>query len=513
MATPFQKMYEKYDILSEAREHISEKSSEYQDCIQGTKGGPKEKKLAAQIIAKFFKHFPHLHDQALNSILDLCEDCDSEIRICAIKVLPTLCKENKELVINIASILAQLLQLDVPDYNVACNSLVQVFKIDPLNAIKGIFNNLHAMDEESLREKIVEFLYTKLIKLLESNETQEINDILLKEAKKMIQDCSSEEFMILITYLLGTKWAKLEGQQEIINLIAEKIEINDILSLNDIDRLILCVDLVIPLFNFNNDSSKFVTYYCQEVLPKLDEIVTLQNGEQLQIKLLRQLALMSSHCNHITQETLNSLFQCLKQFIPLPPEDVDLSKSPDLKFCHVECLLYSFHKLGKSLPEFLLNDQEKLTEFRARLQYFSRGVSGCKRGLKIATNEKLSQAVLDKVNLTPQVLDNLLVIIKDLFHQTPLYKANVKLSFTMIESTTAKIEKKSTSSSAKRPSHTPITFDSANGNSKQPRGEDRKLYQPPSGKFSSGFGGRSRAGGSWSRGGQRPKGRNTSWRN
>lgn len=34
----------------------------------------KEKKLAAQIIVKFFKHFPTLQNQALNAIIDLCED-------------------------------------------------------------------------------------------------------------------------------------------------------------------------------------------------------------------------------------------------------------------------------------------------------------------------------------------------------------------------------------------------------------------------------------------------------
>lgn len=34
----------------------------------------KEKKLAAQIIVKFFKHFPALQNQALNAIIDLCED-------------------------------------------------------------------------------------------------------------------------------------------------------------------------------------------------------------------------------------------------------------------------------------------------------------------------------------------------------------------------------------------------------------------------------------------------------
>lgn len=47
---------------------------EYLHCIKGAAGSVKEKKLAAQIIVKFFKHFPALQDQALNAIIDLCED-------------------------------------------------------------------------------------------------------------------------------------------------------------------------------------------------------------------------------------------------------------------------------------------------------------------------------------------------------------------------------------------------------------------------------------------------------
>lgn len=45
------------------------------------KGGAKEKRLAAQFIPKFFKHFPELADSAINAQLDLCEDEDVSVRI------------------------------------------------------------------------------------------------------------------------------------------------------------------------------------------------------------------------------------------------------------------------------------------------------------------------------------------------------------------------------------------------------------------------------------------------
>lgn len=49
--------------------------------MDGVKGGAKEKRLAAQFIPKFFKHFPELADSAINAQLDLCEDEDVSVRI------------------------------------------------------------------------------------------------------------------------------------------------------------------------------------------------------------------------------------------------------------------------------------------------------------------------------------------------------------------------------------------------------------------------------------------------
>lgn len=53
----------------------------YQVILDGVKGGPKEKRLAAQFIPKFFSNFPELADAAINAQLDLCEDEDVSVSI------------------------------------------------------------------------------------------------------------------------------------------------------------------------------------------------------------------------------------------------------------------------------------------------------------------------------------------------------------------------------------------------------------------------------------------------
>ncbi|KAL1506666.1 hypothetical protein ABEB36_005990 [Hypothenemus hampei] len=525
MADLVQELYKKYEVLTDAKDKISEHSAEYLECIEATRGGPQEKKLAAQIIWKFFKHFPSYQDQALNALLDLCEDNDPEIVICAMKVLPSLCKDNKEYVTNIASILTQLLQLEEQGYIVACNSLTQVFREDPINSTKGILSNIQLTGEDGLRDKIVHFLYKKLAKITGKN-SAELEDLLINQGKKILQDCTSEEFMIIMNYLLTSKLARTpQGPQELIKLVSQKIEIDEPFEpleegTHNTDRLVLGMECIISLFNANNDSAKFVNYYCTQVLPQCQKILTLDDGEQLQLRVFQQLALLSAHCGNIENinEVLLQLFEKLKEFMVLPPENVDINNVPDLEFTTVECLLYAFHKLARKHPEFLTNDAERLKDFRVRLQYFARGVQGCKRSLEnnFSKKEDLNDADLNKVKLAPIVLNNINTIIKDLFYQPPLYKCNVQLSFkkdNTIMSISAN-QANTTSGAIKR--HVPITFDSTNGtNTKQVRstkpGEDRRIYQPPTGKFSNTFGNRTNTRGNWRRGSNKVGGRN--WRN
>jgi len=51
------------------------------EILTAVKGSAKEKRLASQFIARFFKHFPSLADQAIDAHLDLCEDEDMAVNI------------------------------------------------------------------------------------------------------------------------------------------------------------------------------------------------------------------------------------------------------------------------------------------------------------------------------------------------------------------------------------------------------------------------------------------------
>lgn len=116
--------------------------------------------------------------------------CNFQVRISVIKFLPLLCKDSKEHVPKAADILAQLLQAKEIEH-ITSNSLMQVYKEDPVNTVKAVFNLIHNVEqtsEESLivREKSIQFFYKKLVKL-DDKLSQEVVDLLIEGGKKIIQ--------------------------------------------------------------------------------------------------------------------------------------------------------------------------------------------------------------------------------------------------------------------------------------------------------------------------------------
>lgn len=159
--------------------------SEYKEILAAVKGGPNEKRLASQFIAKFFCKFPEHADSAIEALLDLCEDEDVAIRKQAIRDLPTICKESTDFVAKITDILTQLLVTeDTSELQIVNSSLVTLYKLFPKGFLSGIFSQIES-GEEVTRERAVKFLATKLKLLPEESWSRELEEFLVQETRKV----------------------------------------------------------------------------------------------------------------------------------------------------------------------------------------------------------------------------------------------------------------------------------------------------------------------------------------
>ncbi|XP_032686694.1 apoptosis inhibitor 5 [Odontomachus brunneus] len=516
-----EKLYKNFGILADAKEKLPEHEKEYLEILTAVKGSPKEKRLASQFIARFFKHFPKLADQAINAHLDLCEDEDLAIRKQAIKDLPALCKDNKEHTARIADILAQLLQAqDSTELAVVHNSIMSLMKSDPKGTISGFFSQIINGDDGT-RERCIKFLATKLKAIGHDVITKEPEDLLIAECKKVLQDVTADEFHSIMEILGWTRLGStVTGQQELVDIIIEQAELGIPFKHTNIEqwnRLVQCIKHALPFFSSQIDSSTFVSYICVQVLPHLS-LMTSPDGRDIQLELLKLLAELTVFCGTIEkpEDKVQQLYNTLITYMPLPPA-AEITDVPKLQFSHVECLMYAFHKLCKQTPEFLIKDAEQLKEFRLRLQYFARGIQGYIKKLREAISGKTEEELKSDENqlkvVALKTTNNINTLIKDLFHSPPSFKSIIHLSW----KTHCNDKKNEKNSTQKR--HTPITFgndSNTNKRMKEDKNNKREIYTPPSGKYSSNISSnygrvRFRGNRSGGRGGYRSRGRGT-WR-
>lgn len=228
------------------------------------------------------------------------------------KTLPALYKECKspETTNSIASILAQLLQLDEPqEYNVAVNCLSQILKEDPANTIKNIFKQIQESTDPSFREKCIKFVVAKIKSLDRALYTSEIEDMIITETKQLIQESTSTEYASLMSFLISTRLGtSLSGQQELLELTAQQVELDQEFTPENsdkiVDKFLTCVKFILPFFSPKVDSVKYVVYICDQILPNWDSIGALPNGSTVQLVILRELAELSTHCGKLESPSL-----------------------------------------------------------------------------------------------------------------------------------------------------------------------------------------------------------------
>ncbi|XP_073434649.1 apoptosis inhibitor 5 [Dendrobates tinctorius] len=490
-----EELYRNYGILADAKDDVSQHKASYQVILDGVKGGAKEKRLAAQFIPKFFKYFPELSDAALNAQLDLCEDEEVSIRRQAIKELSQFA--TGENLPRVADILAQLLQSDdSAEFTLVNNALLSIFKMDAKGTLGGLFSQI-LQGEDIVRERAIKFLSSKLKTLPEDVMTKEVDDLIFSESKKVLYDVTGEEFVLFMKILSSLKNLQtVSGRQQLVDLVSEQAGLQQT-PLNpadpdSVDRLLQCMRQAVPLFSKNVHSTKFVTHFCEHVLPILSTLTSPAEGIDVQLEVLKLLAEMSSFCGDMDklESNLNKLFEKLLEYMPLPPEEVEngensANEEPKLQFSYVECLLFSFHQLGRKMPDFLIGkvNAEKLKDFKIRLQYFARGLQVYIRQLRLALQGKTGDSLKTEENkikvVALKITNNINVLIKDLFHNPPSYKSTVTLSWKPVQKTEFGQKRSSEDTSSSSPPKKIIAG---------PKRDSRQIYNPPSGKYSGSLG-------------------------
>lgn len=432
------------------------------------------------------------------------------IRKQAIRDLPTICKDSKQFVPKTTDILTQLLVAeDASELQIINASLVALYKMDPKGFLTGLFSQI-VNGEENTRDRAVHFLVNKYRVLSEEAMTREVEETLVAEVRKAMDDCTKDEFVSFMSILSGLKIMKLVGgQQTMLDIVLEQADMASIEALDGeaLDKLLMCVKYAIPYFSPFVNSNLFVTFFCLNLLPALDSLAVEVPGVDLEV--LQYLAEMvqnvqpASSTNPLDVAACQEkIFDRLIQLLPLPPPDVTTVEEPSLQLTHVECLLFAFHQITKHNPLFLIANEDVLKDFKLRLQYLARGVQNYIKKLRESLSKAGGDGDSDENKLKFVALKtttNINTLIRDLFHSPPTFRSVIHVSWKpaskqaigqkrpSAETSVALNEADPTGGSAKVSKRKPIEAPPAGTQDAAAVRKEKQVYAPPAAKFAAGY--------------------------
>lgn len=449
-----EKLYSNYELLEKSAEVSSKTEAAFKEILSAVKGETKLKQLACQFIVKFYKRFPNLENEAMEAQLDLCEDEDQAIRRYAIKELPNFCRDNPENVSKIADILAQLLATDDNvELVVVQGSLYQLMKNNAKECLVGVFqqiSNPSDSDDSSLKEKTCKFVASKLATFTEKELDSETEKFIVETVKKLMATADGPTFAGLLGILSSLKSMQLlTVRKQMVEVIESKAGVDksasDFDAIAAISTFYLCTQQAVPFFSKNVSSHKFATCLVEKVMPAVmkkllvadaDKPVAGLPSKESLLKLLAELS-MTTTGEQVTLVTIQHLFQVLVDLMPTPPAALEGGKDafsdfPTANLALVECAMYAFHALSVSHKDFFSapEAQDRMNDFRKRLQYLALGVQAYSKQINEALKAKDADSdELKKKKEESTVCSNLTALIKDLIRTPPHSTAQVTLSW------------------------------------------------------------------------------------
>jgi hypothetical protein len=360
-------------------------------------------------------------------------------------------------------------------------SVISLFHIDGKAVLIGLFSQI-SIGLPLVRDRVVTFLSTKLKDLSPEITTLDFERTLFAEVKLVSKVVTPAQYNTLIVMLKETKFFRqLSGQQALVDILAQEVDSDNYFNANDseeIKRLTLILKHSQSIFSSQISCTRFAVYLCTKVIPQLRDRLTEHIENRPYQEILKMTCEITSDVHQMDRvdavNCLESLYEELIDSMPLP--EGDSTDPPNFQFSRLEIFLFLFHKLSQLHPEYITQDEDRLKDFRNRLQYVARGAQTFMRKLRedleVKRGEDLKAEATRIKIIALKVSANLSAMIRDMFHSPPIYKANVSLSWVPLTGTRSGTAKK-------RPMVRAISAP----NNKNER--VRELYQPPGGKFSS----------------------------
>ncbi|KAF8586722.1 API5-domain-containing protein [Ramaria rubella] len=196
--------------------------------------------FAAQNFSHYFKDFPDLEEDVIDSVYDICEDPESQVRIEGYKAIVSLSAESRKWTRRNTDVLVQLLQSDEPaELKQIQDSLISHVNLDPAAAIGVLCDHCsldpeltaeEKEDREKLRKLVLFFLANKAKKDVFNHlrgPTSEPEQVFREGLLKAISGADVQETELVVKELLlplGSYTPPSEHGDELLRVLLNKVK-------------------------------------------------------------------------------------------------------------------------------------------------------------------------------------------------------------------------------------------------------------------------------------------------
>ncbi|EYC05037.1 hypothetical protein Y032_0084g1745 [Ancylostoma ceylanicum] len=192
-----------YEICQRLEETSTKDSGDFQCCIDAVKSSDAStKKLAIQIVFRFFDSFPDKRVSALNTLMSQLNEPDVEVQKLVIKGLPSTCQRHADYVDQVGDVLAQLLSAhDRQESLLVRKSLSSLLVSHPKPTLVAMYCAVN--DAENIDEKVtmLKFMDEKVSRLLKGELSPLMKRKIAKIYKAMLVSATPDEIELVLRFM------------------------------------------------------------------------------------------------------------------------------------------------------------------------------------------------------------------------------------------------------------------------------------------------------------------------
>ncbi|EPB71426.1 apoptosis inhibitory protein 5 [Ancylostoma ceylanicum] len=408
-----------YEICQRLEETSTKDSGDFQCCIDAVKSSDAStKKLAIQIVFRFFDSFPDKRVSALNTLMSQLNEPDVEVQKLVIKGLPSTCQRHADYVDQVGDVLAQLLSAhDRQESLLVRKSLSSLLVSHPKPTLVAMYCAVN--DAENIDEKVtmLKFMDEKVSRLLKGELSPLMKRKIAKIYKAMLVSATPDEIELVLRFM--GKSTQISDEEKLAvftealeELVERGLELDAEIDDGDAQDFISTVNNVVKIVLILNSAARSYTMprkMTNYLFSKFGKLRLIHASDRKDImKVLATVTHLGSYEEPDDFSCVIKLFDYLRGMLPDPrPSDEDLDEGYveqsndrewDIEFTELELVSVVVYNLLQK-NRFIAKELQAFGDiWKPRFQYLVNVIRVFTRRLKRKLDDEVERGEQDLRN-------------------------------------------------------------------------------------------------------------------